>query len=59
MRALGLELGLVGRPEFGLEALPGGASRVGVDVEFRVGVDFVEVWRFGQHLKNANKPMAP
>jgi len=59
VRALGLELGLVGRPEFGLEALPGGASRVGVDVEFRVGVDFVEVWRFGQHLKDANKPMAP
>jgi hypothetical protein len=59
VRALGVELGLVGRPEFGLEPLPGGASRVGLDVEFRVGLDFVEMWRFGQHLEDANKPLAP
>jgi len=59
VRALGFELGLSGRPEIGLEALPAGASRVGVDVEFRVGVDLVEVWRLGQHLKDANRPMAP
>lgn len=58
VRALGFELGLIGRPEIGLEALPGGASRLGVDVEFRVGVDFVELCRFVQHLDDANRPMA-
>jgi hypothetical protein len=59
VRALGVELGLLGRPEFGLEALPGGASRVGVDVEFRVGIDVIEMWRMGQHLRDANEPIAP
>jgi hypothetical protein len=59
VRALGWELGLIGRPEIGLESLPSGASRHGIDVEFRVGVDLVEFWRFGQHLSDANKPMAP
>jgi hypothetical protein len=58
VRALGFTIGLVGRPEFGLEDVPTG-SRLGVDVELRIGVDFVEFARFLQHMSGANQPLAP
>jgi hypothetical protein len=58
IRAAGWELGMVGRPEVGFEAVPGG-SRVGVDVEWQIGVDLVEFVRLLQHFSAAGQPLAP
>ncbi len=58
IRALGVQMAIVGRPEFGLEAVPNG-SRIGINVEWQLGVDFVEVARFFQHLGDAREPLAP
>jgi hypothetical protein len=49
---------MVGRPEVGFEAVPGG-SRVGVDVEWQIGVDLVEFVRLLQHFSAAGQPLAP
>jgi hypothetical protein len=57
-RAIGWEIGLVGRPEFGLESVPNG-SRIGVEVEFHIGVDFVEFARFLTHNSDSKQRLAP
>lgn len=58
VRAVGVSMGIVGRPEFGLQAVPDG-SQVGLDVEFRLGLDFVEFARLFQHVGDSHQPLAP
>jgi hypothetical protein len=57
-RAAGFELSLVGTLEAGLAELPDHASRLGYDVELRLGVDFVELGRLIGSLSEAGKPLA-
>jgi len=58
-RLLGFEMGIAGGPEAGLEELPNGASRLGVDVQLRLGVDFVELAHLCQHISASHQPLAP
>ena len=57
-RAVGWEISLVGRPEFGLESVPNGSS-IGVDVELQIGVDFVEFARFLKQNSDSSQKLAP
>jgi hypothetical protein len=58
VRVAGIEMGIVGRPELGLEDVPSG-SRIGIDVEWRLGLDLVEITRLSQHIGDSNQPLAP
>jgi hypothetical protein len=58
-RAGGISVGVAGMPELGLETPPDGGSRLGVDVELRLGVDLVELVRLCQHVAAGSEPLAP
>jgi hypothetical protein len=58
-RAAGIELSAVGTLEAGFDELPDRASRLGYDVELRLGVDFVELGRLLCDLSRARRPLAP
>jgi hypothetical protein len=59
VRAVGWQLGIVGRPEIGLGSAPDSGSRLGVDVEWKIGVDVIEFARLFQHLSDSHQPLAP
>jgi hypothetical protein len=59
VRAAGWEIGIAGRPEFGFEAMPNGGSRMGVDIEWGLGVDLVEFGRLLGHVSDSKQPLAP
>ncbi len=58
-RAAGVEVGLAGTLEAGLEAPVPGVNRTGGDVEFRLGVDLVEFTRLWEHISASSRPLAP
>lgn len=58
-RAAGIEAGLAATLEAGLEPPAPGINRAGGDLEFRLGIDFVELTRLCAHLSASHRPLAP
>ena len=58
-RAAGVEIGFVATPEYWVSELPNNANKLGVDLQVRLGFEFVEVARFIQHINAANEPVTP